>query len=102
MFSKDYWIVFFSRIPRPLKNIYLITVFGFFMWMMFFDKQSILTHIKLSDSINKIHREMDFYRTQIEEINEERSRMDQNTERYVREKYLMAKENEDVFVINRK
>ncbi len=102
MFCLKYLNAFFQRVPKPLKNIYLLTILAFAVWMVFFDKQSVITHIKLSQTINKIHSEMDNYKIQIEEIEVERARMDIDTERYVREKYLMAKENEDVFVINRK
>lgn len=92
----------FDFVPRPLKNIYVVLILSFGIWMLVFDKQSVITHIKLSNTINQIYEEMEFYEEEIDRIETERARMDADTDRYVREKYHMSKENEDVFVIRRK
>lgn len=92
----------FRKLPTPLKNIYIVTVFVFAMWMFFFDKHSLITHIKLNQIIYNFDRDMDHYRDQIQMIETEKTLMESRTERYVREKYFMSKENEDVFIIVRK
>jgi len=91
-----------DKIPIPLRNKYILTIIVFAMWMTFFGKQSLLTHIKLSLQLNEMHNEMERYREGIEKIESERAEMEEDIEKYVREKYFMSKENEDVFVIRRK
>jgi len=90
-----------EKFPAPLKNLYLVSIMIFSIWMIFFDKHSLITHIKLTQIINNIHHDMDNYREQIEIIATEKELMDLKTERYVREKYFMSRENEDVFIIVR-
>jgi cell division protein DivIC len=92
----------FDKLPSPLKNIYIVAILVFSVWMIFFDKHSLITHIKLTQIINGIHRDMDNYRKEIQMIETEKALMDSGTERYVREKYFMSRENEDVFIIIRK
>lgn len=91
-----------DKIPVPLRNKYILTILVFGIWMTFFGKQSLVTHVKLSFQLNEMYDEMERYRDGIEQIEAERAEMEADIERYVREKYFMSKENEDVFVIRRK
>jgi len=91
-----------DKIPPALRNKYVWTILVFGIWMSFFDKQSLIKHIKLQVQLNSMHNEMDYYRGEIDRIETERAEMEEDIERYVREKYFMSKENEDVFVIKRK
>ncbi len=90
-----------ERLPSPLKNVYIVSILVFAVWMVFFDKHSLITHIKLNRIISSIDSDMENYRKQIELIEIEQALMDAETERYVREKYFMSRENEDVFIIVR-
>ncbi len=90
-----------EKLPLPFRNVYILTVLIFSLWMVFFDKHSLITHIKLSNIIYDINRDMENYKEQIEVIEIEKALMDSKTERYVREKYFMSKENEDIFIIVR-
>ncbi|TVR88319.1 MAG: hypothetical protein EA411_05410 [Saprospirales bacterium] len=101
MFRKK-WDKIWGSIPLPLRNKYILVVLVFGIWMIFFDKQSVIKHYKLQKQLSNMHNEMDYYREEIDRIEMERAEMEEDIERYVRERYFMSKENEDVFVIKRK
>lgn len=80
---------------------YIIASLFFFIWMFFFDSYSIVNHFELSQEINKLEDNKEYY---INEITKDKQDIKsyQNTsqiEKFAREKYYMKKENEDVFII---
>lgn len=85
-----------------LKNKYLITLMGILVWLMFFDKNDIVSQIDLTKKLHQLEDEKKYF---IDEIAKSKSDMieletnPKNLERFAREKYLMKKDNEDIFVI---
>ena len=59
------------------------------------------TQYQLQQSLNKLKSDKIFYEEKIEEVREETLDIEQNKEKFAREKYFMKKKNEDVFVIVR-
>ncbi len=93
---------FWSKIPSFLKNKYAVTIGIFFVWMLFFDQNDIITQVKLKSELYKINKEKNYYQEQILETQEDLENLlnDNNKlEKFAREKYLMKKDNEDIFVI---
>ncbi len=72
------------------------------VWLLFFDNHNLIQQWRMQRQLNQLRRERDFYR---EEIRRDSLLIDQlksepvALERYARERYLMKKEGEDVFVI---
>jgi len=72
--------------------------------MMFFDRSDLLSQYEYRTQLNKLKNEKAFY---IQEIAQVRTDLDELTtnkerlEKFAREKYLMKKDNEDVYVIIR-
>ena len=70
--------------------------------LLFFDKNDILSQIELRKKLSQLEDEKKYY---IEEIARSKSEMSKlatnpkNLEKFAREKYLMKKDNEDIFVI---
>ncbi len=71
-------------------------------WMLFFDRNDLMSQYEYRQQLNKLEAEKDFYITETEktvkdlsELTTDRSKL----EKFAREKYLMKKDNEDVFVI---
>lgn len=70
--------------------------------MGFFDENSLIDQIRGTYKVNKLEESLEFYTNEIS-----KSRMDLNVlatdqerlERFAREKYLMKKEDEDIFVL---
>src|SRR5690349_18768192 len=95
-FLKTSKAVFFSLLPY-LKNKYVITVLVFFMWMLFFDRNDIITRVKLKNQLAKLQKEKEFYREEIKKVEETNALLfsnDETLEKFAREKYLMKRDDE--------
>jgi hypothetical protein len=95
------WEIVNNWIKRSFRNKYYIS-FGFFvLWMVFFDNDNFYRQIERIVQVNKIETEINYYNRQLIETKNEEKALSQNNnyfERFVREKYLLKKENEDVFI----
>jgi cell division protein FtsB len=84
-----------------IKNKYVLTIIGLVVWLVFFDKNDVFTQYELLQKCEKLEKEKEYYLTEIENnkrnLNELRTNK-KSLETFAREKYLMKKENEDVYV----
>ena len=75
------------------------------VWVAFFDRNDLITQISTRHKLHKLENEKQYYLDEIsnnkESLNELMTNM-QNLEKFGREKYLMKKDNEDVFVFVKK
>jgi len=85
-------------VPENVINKYTITGMVFFVWMFFFDKNKWLNQWQLSQSIFRLEREKQNLGALIVQAKKDKQDLDQNKEKYAREKYFMHKSNEDVFI----
>jgi cell division protein DivIC len=91
-----------ERIPSILRNKYILVLIAAGVWFLFFDKNSLIEHYKISRQIRELKQERDYYLEQIEADSIELDRLKNNPaemERYAREKYLMKKKDEDIFIV---
>jgi cell division protein DivIC len=92
-----------SRIPSFLKNRYLLAGVGFLIWILFFDSRDLITsHFRERHELLKLEESKKYYEKQIALTKRELEQLKSNPavlERYAREKFLMKKENEDLFRI---
>ncbi len=90
------------EIPPLFRNKYFLVLLAMLVWLLFFDNHNLIQQWRMQRQLNQLRRERDFYR---EEIRRDSLLIDQlksepvALERYARERYLMKKEGEDVFVI---
>lgn len=84
---------------RKCLNKYLLTGICFVVWVMFFDKHNIFTQQKIKHSVEKLEKEKENYQAMLEDAIQERKDVEINKEKLAREKYLMHRENEEVFII---
>jgi len=90
------------RIPRFLRNFYAATALGLLAWMTFFDANDLPSQFKNWWKLRELESEVTYYNSQIETIRRDRKEVlgsDRLREKYAREKYLMKKPTEDIFVI---
>ncbi|MEN0056640.1 MAG: septum formation initiator family protein [Mucilaginibacter sp.] len=91
-----------KRLIDLLKNKFFLVTLAFLVWMIFFDRNDLFSQYEYRRQVNKLKAERDFYKTQTDEVNKELNELTSNPkqlEKFAREKYLMKKDNEDVFVI---
>ena len=92
---------FLTHIPSWLKNKYLLTAAGFTVWILFFDNRDLITsHFREKGELRKLEQSKRYYEQQITITKQELDQLKTNPtvlERYAREKYLMKKDNEDLY-----
>ncbi len=94
-----------SSIPPFLRNKYVLTGSAFILWMLFFDRNDLLIQRERHHDLQAL-RESKSRNTQ--QIKEERSFLEDlkndpaTIEKFAREKYLMKRDNEDLFLIEAK
>jgi cell division protein FtsB len=85
-----------------IKYRYWVIATFIIVWMMIFDSNNIVDLIKIRSSINDLEDKKEFYSNEIDTLRKEEKALFsniKNLEKFAREKYLMKKDNEDIFVI---
>ncbi|MGB0879569.1 MAG: FtsB family cell division protein [Polaribacter sp.] len=79
----------------------MLIFISFSIWMLFFDENSYLVHRKFDKEINDLENTITFYESKIKEDKAIIKKLQDSLqlERFAREKYLMKKENEDIYII---
>ena len=89
-----------NRIFKFLGNTFVIILLLFVIWIYFFDENTHLNR-EFNKDIEELQKTIDFYKKEIER-DKKTIKMLQDSlqlERFAREKYLMKKPNEDVYII---
>ncbi len=92
-----------SRIPKWLGDKYLLTAAAFAVWMLFFDHNDVSLQWKRSRELKTLKEARDHYTGQIVETRRQLEEMRSSpiaVERLAREKYLMKKDGEELFVVS--
>jgi cell division protein DivIC len=91
-----------KKLPRAFRNFYSVTAISFLIWMMFLDSNDLISRFKMSSKLRSLDREKEFYQEKIADVEKDRTELLTNKElleKFAREKYLMKKESEDLFII---
>jgi cell division protein FtsB len=95
-----------THIPSWLKSKYLLTLVGFGVWMLFFDDRDIVTtHFRHTRELRQLQESKKYYENQIKITRKELNQLKSNAatiEKYARERYLMKRDNEDLFIFSHK
>jgi cell division protein FtsB len=94
-----------KRLPPIFRSFYFLTGFVFLVWMLLLDSNDLISRIKLSSKLNALENEKEYYEEKIQEVTKDRDELlgsRETLEKFAREKYLMKKESEEIFVITEK
>ncbi|MEY4611056.1 MAG: hypothetical protein RL246_1375 [Bacteroidota bacterium] len=83
-------------------RFYAISTVAMLVWMFFLDTNDLTVQYRLWNELSSMKSEKAFYQQKIKELEKERRMVIGNPallEKYAREKYLMKKPKEDIFVI---
>ncbi len=86
--------------PR-FVNKFTIVTFVFAVWVGVFDTHSFWDSFQLSRTISRLENEKIELRKNIEIAKADKIDLENNKEKFAREKYFMHKDNEEVFIIER-
>lgn len=91
-----------AKYLKYTKNFYFIFTVLFVVWMVFIDNNDIISQFKLRSKLNSLEDQKEFYIERKEKIKAEREELLSNyelLEKFARERYLMKKKTEDLYVI---
>ena len=95
----------FKNLTAWLKNKFSLTLLVFAVWLVFFDHNDLFVQMERTSELKQLEKGRDYYTEQIQEMKKELSELDNDPaslEKAAREKYMMKKDNEDVFIIEEK
>ncbi|ULC60918.1 septum formation initiator family protein [Flaviramulus sp. BrNp1-15] len=92
---------FKTKYLKPFKNIFVLILVVFVVWMLFFDANSWLIHHELNTDIEALENEKEYYRKEIEKDNKDLKKLstDEGLEKFAREEYYMKRDNEEIYII---
>lgn len=91
-----------KKLPKAFRNFYVVTFVIFLGWMLLLDSNNLVARYQLGSKLNSLEDEKAYYEQKIEEVRKDRSELfgdRESIEKFAREKYLMKKESEDIYVI---
>jgi cell division protein FtsB len=91
-----------QRLLDLLRNKYFLVTLAFVVWMLFFDKNDIYSQYQYHEQVGKLKAESEFYQKETAKVSKDLDELTSDKaklEKFAREKYLMKKDNEDVFVV---
>ncbi|MCX6185917.1 MAG: septum formation initiator family protein [Bacteroidetes bacterium] len=87
---------------KIILNKYIIAMLLLVLLLIFNDRNSIFNQLKYREQLNKATKENTFLKEQIAKASKESNELfsnNKNLEKFAREKYLMKRDDEDVYVI---
>ena len=91
-----------KRLSPIFKNFYFVTGVSFIIWIGFLDSNDLISRFKMNMRLHNLENQKEFYQEKIAEVEKDRKELMTNRElleKFAREKYLMKKETEDVFIV---
>ena len=91
-----------KKLARPFRNFYVVTGALFLLWMLFLDANNFISIYSLNARLRSLENELEYYAEKKEEVMKDYNALfgnKESLEKFAREKYLMKKDTEDVFVI---
>ena len=91
-----------KKLVKYGRNFYVLASLFFLFWMIFIDSNNLVNQVRLSQKLNQLEDQKEFYQEKKEKIKAEREELMSNPqllEKFARERYLMKKPTEDLYVI---
>ena len=91
-----------DRLPPWLRNRYGLAVGVLVVWLAFFHNYDLYTTWKLRRQLHQLHEQRAWYEAEIGNTREQLHELTsdkQLLEKFARERYLMKRDNEDIFVL---
>lgn len=87
---------------RFFRNKYIIAIIAFIFLMLFLDHNDIFVQMDRQRQLNVLLTSKQYYQQQIDQTRKNLADLQNNSaalEKYAREKFLLKKDNEDLFVV---
>ena len=83
-------------------NFYILAIVFFLFWVIFIDSNNLIVHVRLTKKLWDLENQKEFYQEKKLQIQSGRDELLSNTElleKFARERYLMKKPTEDLYVV---
>jgi cell division protein DivIC len=94
-----------KKVLQFLLNKFVLTSIAFVLWMTFFDQNDWMTQKEARKELKDTKEHIQFLTAKTEEMEKDLVRLQTNPDRleqYAREHYRMKRDNEDLYIIERK
>ncbi|MFL0685974.1 cell division protein FtsB [Algoriphagus aquaeductus] len=91
-----------KKIFKYTGNFYVLSTLFFLFWMIFIDSNSLVIHFRLTQKLWDLENQKEYYQEKRIQIKAEREELMSNAElleKFARERYLMKKPTEDLYVV---
>jgi cell division protein FtsB len=91
-----------NKVIKYSSNFYVLATLSFLVWMIFIDSNNLPTQWRLTKQLWELEDQKEFYEQKKIQIQQERKELFGNSdllEKFAREKYLMKKPTEDLYVV---
>ncbi|SHN42829.1 septum formation initiator family protein [Chitinophaga sp. CF418] len=88
-----------------MRNKYFVSAAAFLIWLAFIDSKNFISQYELQSEVNKLEAQKAFFQDEISKTRKEQQELlssPEKLEKFAREKYLMKKDDEDLFIITEK
>jgi cell division protein DivIC len=86
-----------------LLNKYVLVLIFFVVWMLFFDQRDFFQQQERRAELHKLEQKKAYYQQEIQKTKKELGDLQNSpaaVEKFARERYLMKKDGEDIFVVD--
>ncbi|MDR2847964.1 MAG: septum formation inhibitor [Bacteroidales bacterium] len=90
--------------PPLFRNKFIFSFLLFFVWLTIIDTNSLIERTKNIQQVHQLEKDKLYYEKKIQEDHEKLQELEsnrENLEKFAREQYLMKRENEDIFIIEK-
>ena len=97
----NYWVVLTEKYPL-IKNKYFLVLLFFLIWVTFIDKNNLISQYQDRQVLYELDKEKRYYQTEIQTTQDKLNELktdNSSIEKFAREKYLMKKENEEIWLV---
>jgi len=101
--TNDFFMEKAKRIFSILSNKYLVALIVFAVIMLFTDHNNVFEQMDRKRELRDLQAKKAYYQQEIEKTKKQLADLSSNSaalEKYAREKFLMKRDNEDVFIID--
>ena len=81
-----------------------LVIIGITVWMLFLDRNNLINLYHYKSELSSLENKKEYYQSEIERMKSDKDIIfndEASLERYAREKYLMKKDNEDIYIIKK-
>lgn len=94
----------FNKISAVFKNKYLLALAAFIVWMVFFDRNDLPMQLQRIGELHQLENSEESMAAQIKDTKKELDLLKTSPatlEKYAREKFMMKRDNEDLFIVRK-